>query len=867
MLWYEDSYGQGVQLSITGTIENRSGLPLSGVSIKLEKKNKDINTFNILAFAISTKEGFFKLTFRSQETIEQLHLTATLLGYEIQTIPISTAKKEQEATFILTESSILIDEIFVKKEQGGFRVSTDTTTFNLEKYRNNTERNLEDILSKLPGMEVSSDGKLFFKGKRIEKILVGGDDFFSNNYTVLSKNIPAHLLDQIEAIENYDENRILKGQRQSDKTVLNISLKNKGLSTPIGSLEGAIGNPGKHRLNSALLSISEKMKIGLFLNKNTIGERAISDISLTDSPVGASSPWSFTLPTYFDIPETRYIQNNDFLGAGQANYSINKNIRLTLNSTLSRNKRRVANTEHLIYKMEDNDGLALLNSYQYLLRETKVQNLLSGSLYQDKKFELVYKGEFNVSNAERLDEINSSATNQNINQTASKTGFEVKQSLASTNRLSENYALLTSLNFDYQGTPSSLLLQYEDMNSKDAQLNAPAYFQRYKNRHNNITLQSNLFYTHKRMKYETGVEARMSNTSLADLSIENRSEFEVKDKLLKLHFSGIYEKNTTKIGATVALENRFFKFTSYDNKKNVSRIVSKIWLHQKLNESFKLNLDYELKYAYPSLFELLNDTIRTNYLNLQLGDSGNFKVHQKHIAALHLRYSAPKKQLLATLSSFINLNRSAYVIRFTALDSTLFLNETTLSRSGTYYWLNQFVMDYYFRFIRSNMRINVKNSTSLLASFLKADDYKTNRQVTNFVGIRINTAFLESPINFIVNVSLSASSLKAIDSDYSKNNLYKISGSAIYSFLKNNILSVSMDKNTWKTFNNNTDAFFMDVKYTRSFAESKFKLTLTGNNLLDSKLVAFTESTNYLFSNGQYTLNPRLILFAVQYDL
>jgi len=289
MLWSEDSYGQGVQLSITGTIESRSGLPLSGVSIKLEKKNKDINTFNILAFAISTKEGFFKLTFRSQETIEQLHLTATLLGYESQTTPISTAKKEQEATFILTESSILIDEIFVKKEQGGFRVSTDTTTFNLEKYRNNTERNLEDILSKLPGMEVSSDGKLFFKGKRIEKILVGGDDFFSNNYTVLSKNIPAHLLDQIEAIENYDENRILKGQRQSDKTVLNISLKNKGLSTPIGSLEGAIGNPGKHRLNSALLSISEKMKIGLFLNKNTIGERAISDISLTDSPVGASS--------------------------------------------------------------------------------------------------------------------------------------------------------------------------------------------------------------------------------------------------------------------------------------------------------------------------------------------------------------------------------------------------------------------------------------------------------------------------------------------------------------------------------------------------------------------------------------------------
>lgn len=167
-----------------------------------------------------------------------------------------------------------LDEVIIKTPDRPYSVKKDTVIFDVAKYRDGNEKKVEDLLKKLPGIEVDVNGGIKYRGKVLETVTLDGDNIFNSNYKLGTKNINIDMVEQIEAIENYTNNILLKGIESDGKVALNLKLK-KGKSDYSGNLENGLGLKnelnGAYYSNSYLMQIAARVKSFTTLNLNNIG--------------------------------------------------------------------------------------------------------------------------------------------------------------------------------------------------------------------------------------------------------------------------------------------------------------------------------------------------------------------------------------------------------------------------------------------------------------------------------------------------------------------------------------------------------------------------------------------------------------------
>lgn len=144
-------------------------------------------------------------------------------------LTLSSDTKEQNSHLkvILTEKAFELNEVVVTGSRKSVVVKEDTIVYRTKFYTNGTEQTVENLLSKLPGVQVGEDGSIRVGGKEVERIMVEGDDFFEKGYKMLSQNMPAYPVEEVEVIQNYVHNRLLKKMKDSDRVALNLKLARK----------------------------------------------------------------------------------------------------------------------------------------------------------------------------------------------------------------------------------------------------------------------------------------------------------------------------------------------------------------------------------------------------------------------------------------------------------------------------------------------------------------------------------------------------------------------------------------------------------------------------------------------------------------
>ena len=119
----------------------------------------------------------------------------------------------------------VLDEVQITYEIP-ITIKGDTIVYNADSFKNGSERNLEDVIEKLPGVEINEDGQVEVEGKVVNKLMVNGKDFFDGDTKIATKNIPSNAVDKIQVLRNYSEVSQLKSVRNnSDSFALNIKLK------------------------------------------------------------------------------------------------------------------------------------------------------------------------------------------------------------------------------------------------------------------------------------------------------------------------------------------------------------------------------------------------------------------------------------------------------------------------------------------------------------------------------------------------------------------------------------------------------------------------------------------------------------------
>lgn len=191
---------------------------------------------------------------------------------------------------VLEESSEMLKEVSVVGVKTPIKVMEDTVEYNADTYKTQPNAVVEDLLKRLPGVEVDSEGKITAHGKEVTKILVDGKEFFSDDPKVASKNLPVNMVDKLQVVDRKSDLARLTGVDDGeDETVINLTVK-KGMKNGwFGTVDAGYGTDDRYKGIFNINRFWNDNQITFLGNFNNINELGFADGGMNFRRFGGSN--------------------------------------------------------------------------------------------------------------------------------------------------------------------------------------------------------------------------------------------------------------------------------------------------------------------------------------------------------------------------------------------------------------------------------------------------------------------------------------------------------------------------------------------------------------------------------------------------
>ena len=276
-------FAQGQQVKLNGVVRDSLAQPLELAS--LVAINKASNALD--AYTMTDANGNFLLKLKTNTSYK---IQVSALGLQTINDSLTTAQTNLIRDYEL-RADIVLDEVVVKMP---VLIRGDTLIYDADSFKNGSERKLEDIIDKLPGVEINDSGQIEVEGKVVNKLMVNGKDFFDGDTKIATKNIPSSTVDKIQVLKNYGEVGQLRGVgNNQDNVAINIKLKQGKESFWFGNVTTGAGDSPKEELylvQPKLFYYSPKYSINFIGDMNNIGEVALSRRDIRGFGGGFRSP-------------------------------------------------------------------------------------------------------------------------------------------------------------------------------------------------------------------------------------------------------------------------------------------------------------------------------------------------------------------------------------------------------------------------------------------------------------------------------------------------------------------------------------------------------------------------------------------------
>lgn len=261
-----------VAVNITGYVKDKTGEPLIEAAVKLVKEKDS-------AFVAGTTAGLDgKFTLKGVKAGKYV-LETSYVGYSTVKTPVTVAKSAVDlGTIELNEASNVLKEVSVVAVKTPIKVKEDTVEYNADSYRTQPNAVVEDLLKRLPGVEVDSDGKITANGKSVSKILIDGKEFFADDPKVASKNLPVSMVDKLQVVDRKSDMARLTGVDDGeDETVINLTVK-KGMNNGwFGVAEAGYGTDDRYMGSFNVNRFWNGNQITFLGNFNNINQLGFTD--------------------------------------------------------------------------------------------------------------------------------------------------------------------------------------------------------------------------------------------------------------------------------------------------------------------------------------------------------------------------------------------------------------------------------------------------------------------------------------------------------------------------------------------------------------------------------------------------------------
>ena len=640
-----------------------------------------------LLYVVTNSQGTFELNYPG--SLPKVWIKVSYFGYE-------TYRKELQKPFSkellipLKEKINTLNEIVVKSDFKEFRVKKDTVSYNLKALRDSTEVNLEDLVKKLPGLEINDNGKIEYQNKEIDKVMIDGNEFFGNKHQIATKNLPADVVKGIELLTNHQNFESIKGFNNKGKIVLNIQLKDDFKNEIVGNIEGNYGAVDKYLGHLNLFNFFSQGNLSLVSDYNNIGETAITVDDYIELRGGISAFTDDGQSSLIKIDESElpsYVITNNQAEKREVGFN-SLNYTQTFSEKLKFVGYSILNDSKLLEnRLTEKD---FFDASQISIQESirnESDNFLSSTyanlIYKPNDVtSFKYQFNFNATDDERDETIINTDPNLNSfdNEIRNKS-FSVGNLLEFRKKLSKKWLLSSNILQNYASTENDLLL------------NSDRDFLGLNFASNNFSLSQKKEVKDHNLSWNTTFDNKKSENQdyTFSLSIFRQNTLFNSQVNEFVGFSSDIKRTVSKVSANLrgssgvskniklgyGVRSNIYQITQNDLKDNLFRLLPSFSINYRFLEGQRVILNFDKNLDFIGVEDIIQNRYIENFRNiiglssLELNDP--IDIEKYSISYFNVN---PRKNILVTGSFTYQIENNAvgYDISF---DQT-FVNETSV---------------------------------------------------------------------------------------------------------------------------------------------------------------------------------------------
>lgn len=339
------------QEKITGTVRdsNKAAVAYATISIGYGEQT--------LLSARSNSEGRYELNLTAEHIQKAQWIESKHIAYDVFRKDYDHTLKTVD--FDLADKTVLIEDVVVKSRPRAVRSAGDTTRYSVANFASAEDRNIGDVLKRMPGVEVDENGVVKHNGKTVNRMYVDGDHIFQNGYGVGTRTIQPQAVKDVEVVQNHEHKKVRQGVSNSDEVALNLVLHEEAKMTWSGEATLGVAAPLDAYANTNAMSFKKKYKTVNTLQYNAIGESINKDVEAINSfnliePIAAAVP---------NVPTNKYYNNQSLAFNTNQFYKWGEHWTTTWNGNLWADKETLSSNGSQTYFLTDGDQVVYDNYY------------------------------------------------------------------------------------------------------------------------------------------------------------------------------------------------------------------------------------------------------------------------------------------------------------------------------------------------------------------------------------------------------------------------------------------------------------------------------------------------------------------------
>jgi hypothetical protein len=863
---------------ITGNVfgnNNNNAISYTRIKLFSENSKTEINKY-------SDENGFYEI--KTNKT-GKFVLTFSALNYESISIPIEITNETKtiEKNAVLVYKPIELNEVIIQSERA-ITVKKDTIVFDAKAFAQGNEQVVEDLLRKIPGLNISSEGVIKVGNQEIEKVMIDGDDFFDKGYKLLTKNMPANPVAKIELFQHYSNNKHLKGIENSDKVALNLKLKDNAKRQWFGNMQLGYGlvSENRYELRSNLMNFGKKNKYYFLTNLNNIGDDATGDIDQLIRPFRFNEPESLG-----DNQSANSVIGLDAETPNlkQKRVNFNNAEMLSLNSIFTLSSKVKMKTLGF-FNSDENDFFK--NSFQsfsvgttnfentenFIGRKTKITGFGKVDLTYDisKTKTLEYTGKFNKTNEKNKSDLTFNGDFLNEQLQSNNQLFD--QKIIFTNKIKENKVLLFSGRYINEKTPQTYTANqflYQDLFAQNANNIAQTSENRMqfagmvahlldRKRNGNLleiqlgtAFRKDILFSHFELK---------NNESVVNepLNYQNNLSYTTNDLYLNTKYRFKFKKISLLTQSEFhQLFNHLESFSVLKNQ-NPFFINPKLGLDWEINKKNKIITSYSLNTINATVLDVYTNYIHTAFRSFSRG-TDNFNQLNASTVLLDYTYGSWGEKFFANTFLMYTKNHDFFssntivTQNYSQLDKILIKDKAFITLSSN--------IDRYFKSISSNLKLTFGGSKSNYKNSINNSDLREVKNNTLYYGFELRSGF-RGAFNYHIGSKWDYNEVKTTTTNSFTNNMTFLD----LSFMLTNKFNFQIQTERYNFGNldqQNSNYYFMDLEARYTVKENKLTFSLSGNNLFNTETFRNYSITDISITKTEYKLQPRYLLLKTEF--